>query len=146
SNLAASPATTRTLPVLRMALLRPLADGATLRANVGRYSRIPSFLELYGYNAGVLGNPTLRPARGINGDLGVSIQRDRPAGNLTASASVFAARVDDLIAWEVYSYRTRAENIARASIWGLELEARVRQHRLGVVTQATLTDARDRSD
>ena len=118
SNLPPSPATTRALPVLRMALLRPLAHGATLRANVGRYGRIPSFLELYGYNAGVLGNPTLRPERGLNGDLGVSIQRDRPPGNLTASASVFGARVEDLIAWEVYSYQTRAENIARASNLG----------------------------
>ena len=139
----------RVLPVLRLGLLRPLGRMASLRGNVGRYHRIPSFLELYGYNRGVLGNPTLRPERGVNADLGVTVSR--PAGEasgveVTASLTAFGAQVEDLIAWRTFSYQTHAENVTRARIWGLESELRARRGRMTLIAQATLTDARDQGD
>jgi outer membrane cobalamin receptor len=62
------------------------------------------------------------------------------------SATVFGSRVEDLIAWETYSAVTRAENVSRARIWGVETELRFRGRRLSATTQATFTDARDRGD
>jgi iron complex outermembrane receptor protein len=143
ANLPPAPAETRALPILRLGLLRALGDDAALRGNVGYYARIPSFLELYGYNRGVLGNPTLAPERAINADLGIAARRAGPHGELSASATAFAAHVADLIAWEVFGSQMRAENVASARVLGLELELRARGRRLGAVAQATLLDARD---
>ncbi|HVU52619.1 MAG TPA: TonB-dependent receptor, partial [Polyangia bacterium] len=143
ADLPPAPAETRALPVLRLGLLRALGDAAALRGNAGYYARIPSFLELYGYSRGVLGNPSLAPERGLNADLGVSGGREGPRGALSASATLFGARVEDLIAWEVFGSQTRAENVSAARVWGLELELRARTRRLSAVAQATLTDARD---
>jgi outer membrane cobalamin receptor len=134
------------LPVLRLGLVRPLGEVVTLRANVGHYARLPSFLELYGYNRGVLGNPQLLPEHGENADLGVALARRGSAGEWTAAATAFGARVDDLIEWHPTTTQTRAENIARARIWGVETEARFRGRRLALAAQATLTDARDEGD
>jgi len=145
AELPPSAATTRALPVLRMGLLRPLGARAALRANGGYYARIPSFLELYGYNRGVLGNPTLSPERGLNADLGVAGGLEGPAGGLTASATLFGARARDLIVWQTFGSQARAENVASARVLGLELELRARRGRLAATTQATFTDARDES-
>jgi iron complex outermembrane receptor protein len=142
-NLPTSPAATRALPILRLGLLRGFGPDAALRGNVGYYARIPSFLELYGYNRGVLGNPTLVPERGLNADLGVSGRRAGAHGEVAASATAFAARVTDLIAWEVFGAQMRAENVASARVLGLELELRARARSLAVVAQGTFTDARD---
>ena len=143
ADLPPAPADTRALPILRLGLLRALGDAAAVRGNVGYYARIPSFLELYGYSRGVLGNPTLAPERGLNADLGVSSSHEGPHGALSGSATLFGARVEDLIAWEVFGSQMRAENVSSARIWGLELELRGRTRRLTAVAQATLTDARD---
>lgn len=136
----------RLLPVLRLGLLRSLGDGASLRANVGRYGRNPSFVELYGYNSGVVGNSALRPERGWNADMGATVSRQRPGGKLVVSATLFGAEVEDLISWRTYSGQARAENTSRARIWGVETELRLRLRRLSMTAQATLTDARDQGD
>ena len=143
ANLPPAPPATRALPILRLGLLRALGGAAAVRGNVGYYARIPSFLELYGYNRGVLGNPSLAPERGLNADLGVSGRHEGPHGEASASATLFGARVEDLIAWEVFGSQSRAENVSSARIWGVELELRARWRQLAATTQATLTDARD---
>ena len=141
-----APAIERTIPVLRLGLLRPLGEGVALRANAGRYTRLPSFLELYGYNRGVLGNPDLVPEHGVNADVQLAVTRRAPFGTWSAAVTAFGSLVDDLIQWHPTSYQTRAENIARARVWGLEAEGRLRARRLILAAQATLIDARDRSD
>jgi hypothetical protein len=146
ANLPPAAPIDRTLPVMRLGLLRPLGGGATARANVGRYARIPSFVELYGYNRGITGSPELRPERATNADVGLALERRGPAGSLSGSLTAFGALVDDLIAWQSYGPQTRAENISRARIWGVESELRLRTRRLTTIMQATLTDARDRGE
>jgi iron complex outermembrane receptor protein len=146
TNLPDTPATTRSWPVLRLGLLRPLGPDWALRASAGHYQRIPSFLELYGYDRGFIGNPTLRPERGTNLDVGFTLRHHGEAADeaeVNWSGAVFAARADDLISWETYSYRTRAENVSRARIMGGESELRARLGRLATTVQATLTDALD---
>lgn len=144
-QLPASAPVDRALPALRLGLVRPLGATAAVRANVGRYARIPSFTELYGYNRGILGNPTLRPERGVNADVGASLERVRPQGALSAALTLFGAQATDLIAWQTFTNSTRAENIASTRVWGVEAELRARWRRLSLTTQGTLTDARDKS-
>jgi iron complex outermembrane receptor protein len=136
----------RLLPILRLGWLRPVGAGVSLRGNVGRYARIPSFVELYGNNRGFIGSPGLRPEQGVNADVGISATRPNSVGTLAMSATVFGSRVDDLIAWETYSAGTRAQNVSQARIWGVETELRFRGRQLMVTSQATFTDARDRGD
>ena len=146
AQLPASAPTDRLLPVLRLGLVRPIGDTLAVRANVGRYARLPSFLELYGYNRGVLGNPQLEPEHGTNADVGVTSCLRTGAVDWSGTLTAFGALVDDLIEWRPTASQTRAENVARARVWGLESEARLRTRRLTVTAQATLTDARDESD
>ena len=148
----ASPTVSRLLPVLRLGVVRPLAEGETfkavVKANVGRYARAPSFIELYGNGtARVLGNTALVPERGSNADLGLWIDRVGPRVGLASRTIVFGALVDDLIQWQHASWgQSRADNLARARIIGVEQELRLGLGRHArFVGQATYLDARDRS-
>ena len=146
-NRAPSAPRTEAWLVPRVALLRPIGSEVSLRANLGRYARPPSFVELYGYSRGFIGNPDLRSERGVNADIGVTFTRASKVGGADAcwfaSATMFAARANDLIAWETKSYTTRAQNISSARVRGIESELRASVGRFDVTTQATLTDARD---
>ena len=146
TQLPPGPAIEHLLPALRLGLVRSFGGDVTLRGNVGRYARLPSFVELYGYTRGVLGNPQLVPESGVNADLGVALAHRGAAAEWTAAVTAFGARVDDLIEWRTTATQTRAENIGRARIWGVEAETRLRTRRLALAGQATLTDARDESD
>ena len=148
-----TPAVFRKSPVLRAAVVRSLVDRPTLKvdakANVGRYARVPSFVELYGNGtAFVLGNADLVPEQGTNADVGISIDRTGNWLGLTSRTTVFSARVDDLIQWQYSSWgQARADNLGRARIAGVEQEVRLSLGRWGrVVGQGTYLDARDDSD
>lgn len=140
-------AVARTLPVARLAVTESLGDDVLLRANVGRYARLPSFLELYGNSAFIIGNRELVPERGLGADVGAAYARTSGARRVTADAAVFAVLVDDLIQFQQNAYgRARARNIGRARVLGLESSGELRWHAARLYAQATLTDARDRSD
>jgi iron complex outermembrane receptor protein len=148
-----TPAQFRTLPILRLGLVRPLADRPRLKvvakANVGRYARVPSFIELYGNGTSlVLGNADLIPEHGTNADAGIWIDRSGPRLGVVSRTTVFASSVDDLIVWQYSSWgQARADNTARARVLGVEQELRLEIGRWGgLVGQATVLDARDRSD
>jgi iron complex outermembrane receptor protein len=151
--LPATPAVFRAAPVLRAALIRPLVERPTLRidvkANAGRYARVPSFIELYGNGTSfVLGNSDLVPERGTNADLGLSIDRSGDRLGIASRTTLFGARVDDLIQWQYSSFgQARADNLGRARIVGVEQELRLSLGRWGrLVGQGTYLDARDESD
>ena len=147
------PPVFRAAPVLRVALVRPLVERPTLKidlkANAGRYARVPSFIELYGNGtAFVLGNSDLVPERGTNGDVGLSIDRSGDRLGIASRTTLFGARVDDLIQWQYSSWgQARADNLGRARIVGVEQELRLSVGRWGrLVGQGTYLDARDESD
>jgi iron complex outermembrane receptor protein len=103
-------------------VIRPGA-GLTLRANYGRYYRVPSLMELFGYRGMVVPNPGLRPETGLNRDVGIGWNLC-PAGgrSLSAEFAYFWSDVDDLI---MYTYLTwagaaQAVNINSAGIHGYE--------------------------
>jgi len=146
-------AVSRLSPVLRAALVRPLVDRpglrATLKANAGRYARVPSFIELYGNGTGlVLGNDDLSPEHGTNADLALWIDRAGERLGVVSRTTAFGARVDDLILWQYAPWgQARADNLGRARILGVEQELRLSFGRWGrLVGQLTYLDARDESD
>jgi outer membrane receptor protein involved in Fe transport len=142
------PALDRTLPVWRLALMRPLGASVALKGNVGRYARAPSFLELYAGSGRLLGNPALRPERGTNGDVALTIDASpRPNFCMSTRTAVFGARVDDLIEWQPDPYgHSRADNVAAARILGAEQEVRLAVGGWGrLVAQATYLEALDHS-
>lgn len=140
------PPLSRTLPILRLGLVRPLGARVALKANVGRYARAPSFLELYAGMGRLLGNPGLEPERGTNGDVALTVD----AGDhlrVSSRTAVFGARIEDLIEWKFDPYgHGRADNVAGARILGAEQELRLA---LGawarLVAQVTYLEAIDRS-
>ncbi|HEY7373396.1 MAG TPA: TonB-dependent receptor, partial [Polyangia bacterium] len=149
---AGLPAVFRWSPILRAGLVRPVVDRpalkVALKANAGRYVRVPSFIELYGNGtAMVLGNDDLVPEHGTNADVGVWIDGGGEHVGIVSRTTGFAAEVDDLIRWQYASWgQARADNLARARIFGAEQELRlVLGRHVGLVGQATYLDARDRS-
>jgi iron complex outermembrane receptor protein len=145
--LPAAPAITRSLPVARLGALRPLGAHATLKANVGRYARVPSFLELYGGPGLLLGNPDLQPERGTNGDVALEIDAGQRV-HVYARTALFGSRATDLIEWQHDSYgHARADNVGAARVLGVEEELRLGFGSWGrLVAQGTFLDARDMSD
>ena len=97
----------------------------SLKGNLARYVREPSFYELYGDRGHFLGNDELRAEEGTNYDLGLEATWRGRQGWLTrlgGRAVWFRSEVDDLIT-PVYDARGigRSENISGALIQGLEL-------------------------
>ena len=133
--------------MLRLALVRPLGEHATLKANVGRYARAPSFLELYAGTGRLLGNPDLQPERGTNADVALVVEAGTRV-RVSSRAAVFGAEVSNLIEWQHDSYgHARPSNVGAARILGAEEELRLAAGRWArFVGQATFLDARDTSD
>ncbi len=141
------PPITRVLPIARLGLTQSPGDGVTLRANVGRYVRVPTFLELYGNTGFVLGNRDLDPEQGTTADLGGALVWSRGRARLVADAAAFAVLSDDLIEFQQNaSGVARARNISSARVLGAESSAELSYGCARFHAQATLTDARDESN
>lgn len=137
----------RALPVARLAVTQSPVDAVTLRANVGRYARLPTFLELYGNTGFILGNRELEPERGVNADVGGAFAWSGDELGVSADAALFAVFTDDLIQFQQNAYGVaRARNIGEARVLGVESSAALRYRDLRLYAQGTFTDAHDRSD
>jgi iron complex outermembrane receptor protein len=118
---------TRTLdsPQLGARFATPL--GLELKANWSESARPPDFLELFGNQGSVLGNPKLLPERGENHDFGAAWSTPRAArlaGGIEWSRFVSHAR--DMIVYVMNSPSTiKATNISRALIRGDEVSLRL---------------------
>jgi iron complex outermembrane receptor protein len=100
--------------------------GLELRGNWSRATRAPDFLELFGNQGSVLGNPTLAPERAENWDAGGAWSLDLGSIRASVEGAHYATRADDLIVYVRGSPSSvRAMNISRCRIRGEELTARV---------------------
>ena len=95
-----------------------------IRANFGRYSRLPSFLELFGGQGLLLGNPELEKETSLNSDVGVNYHWFNPRHwwhQAQLFAGLFHNRVENLIV-QIYNGQgvARSVNIADAVIQGME--------------------------
>jgi iron complex outermembrane receptor protein len=107
----------------RFGALWALSSHVSLRANAGRFYRVPSLIELYGNEGAILGNPELLPERGINADLGLAIHF-RGAGvldRILGEVALFRTDADDLIQLVSQpNLSVKAFNIGSARITGVE--------------------------
>lgn len=134
------------LPIARLSLLRAAGPWLSLRANAGRYARMPSTIELYGNTGYLQGNPALRPESGVNLDAGPVLTWQRGSAKMVWSTAGFASFVDDLIQFQYGNGRARAQNLGSARILGVESSATAEWGRHGrVVASGTYTDARNTS-
>ncbi|HYM80007.1 MAG TPA: TonB-dependent receptor, partial [Candidatus Limnocylindria bacterium] len=111
-------------PQLGLALRGPL--GVEVRTNWNRAERAPDFLELFGNQGGVLGNPALGPERIESWDAGAAWTAPA-AWPLTGAVewAHFHSYARDLVLYVRSSQSSvRAQNITRARIHGDELSVR----------------------
>ncbi|MDH3198614.1 MAG: TonB-dependent receptor, partial [Candidatus Krumholzibacteria bacterium] len=98
----------------------------TLKGNVGRYYRLPTFLELFGNTGSVTGNADLEPEVGVNRDAGVIVSAPRagPVEDIFVEASYHDSNVENLILfWPNSQYTSKPRNILAARVRGWEASA-----------------------
>ncbi|HEX6790702.1 MAG TPA: TonB-dependent receptor [Candidatus Krumholzibacteria bacterium] len=121
----------------------------TAKGNIGRYYRLPTFLELFGNVGSVTGNAALVPEEGINRDLGlvVNLARVGPARSLFVEVSWFDNTVDNLILFFPNSQSTtKPTNIGAARIRGIETTVSASAGVMDVSAGYTWLDSEDTSD
>jgi iron complex outermembrane receptor protein len=124
-------------------------DALALKANLGRYFRPPTVVEIFGDRGFLVGNTTLRPEDGWTGDVGVVIAPRGAVGPLAQvylETSGFLTRATDLIVLLPTSgRRSRAGNVGAATLFGGELAAQARLA-LGLSVTASYTLVLSRQD
>lgn len=130
ARFGASPAEGRPRDVAatwRLSLVQQAGRDTQLTLSGGTAARFPSLFELFGNTGAVLGNPGLDPESSLGGELGVLHAAGwlpRPH-RLRLALSGFATRVRDLIQFvQTAQNVSRAENVASATLVGLEAEVR----------------------
>ena len=131
----------------KLGLAHVVGPHTTVRGSAGRFHRNPSMLELFGDRGAVVGNPALRPERGIAAELGLIRQWDLPRFPIELEVVGFGRDVEDLILLIPNSQATAvAQNISGAEVYGLEAAISVRApHGLSLGAGGTLQRAIDRS-
>ncbi|HKQ57887.1 MAG TPA: TonB-dependent receptor, partial [Candidatus Eisenbacteria bacterium] len=143
---ARSSETRRTLTSPQLGLRVRGPWGAEVRANWADAQRAPDFLELFGNQGSVMGNPELRPERARNWDAGLAWSAILGGRAATLDIAHFGSRSDDLVVYVQHSQSSlRAMNIARSVTSGQELSLALRDPS-GIALTGGLThlDARDR--
>jgi len=136
----------------RLGLTLRLRPDLAVKANGGRYARLPTFGELLGNQGSVIGNPDLQPEHGVNADVGFvytpSTESWGPLSKLRVESALFLSEVDDLIVFVQNSQRTAIpRNVASTRTWGVEFGVTALLfEQLGVAIAYTHQDARDESD
>jgi iron complex outermembrane receptor protein len=138
----------RTLDAPQLGARWLAGGGVEVKANWFRAQRPPDFLELFGNQGSVVGNPSLEPERVQGWDGGLSWSG--PAGSpvrASATWAHFESRARDLILYGRNSQSSvRAENASRALVRGEELSLRLARGAVGVTGSGTWQTAIDRSD
>ncbi len=99
--------------------------GLELRGNWTRAQRVPDFLELFGNQGSVLGNPQLLPESAENWDAGASWAAEGARWRVAAEWAHFESDAHDLVLYVRNSQSSvRAQNVSRAEIRGEEFSLR----------------------
>ena len=124
-----------------------MVGGLELKANWSRAERPPDFMELFGNQGSVLGNPTLRPERGESWDAGArwALAAGAPITGAIEWAH-FESDSRDIILYVKNSQSSvRALNVGRGVVRGEEISLHAgTRWGLAASAAATLQRARDR--
>lgn len=127
-----------------------LFPAVDLKANVGRFQRVPTLFELFGDRGTTLGNPNLDAESSLNWDVGFVLELRRLGilDRVYFEYAYFGRRADDLIVFVQNSQATaQARNIGSAEILGHELSWSVTLLRhVRLYGNYTWQDAEDTSD
>lgn len=141
------PARTEVLISPRLGTRALVTADLALKLGGGRYSRVPTALELFGDRGFILGSPDLRSERGWVGDAGLvwaPARRFGPVDRGYVEAAGFWARPRDAIVFiTTGGFVARPVNLPGARLRGVELVASGRLARALTVAGAyTLADTR----
>lgn len=100
-----------------------LGEGTMVRLSYGESFRAPTFNDLYWSDPTAIGNPNLKPERGVEYETG--IEQALGAGSWL-KVSGFRRKVKELINWDWMVFPMQPENIGRADIKGAEGEVMLR--------------------
>lgn len=92
-----------------------------LKGNIGHFERVPTLFELFGDRGAVVGSAILIPESGVNRDLGM-VWSDRADRRVALTWFVNDA-FDLILPVQISPVAVKYQNLARADIEGLELEA-----------------------
>jgi iron complex outermembrane receptor protein len=98
--------------------------GITLKANYGRYHRVPTLMEIFGYRGVVVPNTNLKAEQGTNRDLGLRWKAGLgKAARIDLEFAYFWSDVEDLIMYVhiPWARAAQAVNINSAEIEGYEI-------------------------
>jgi hypothetical protein len=101
-----------------------LADAAVISAHAGALGRPPSFQELYGNGASLVGDAELRPERAFSADAGIHGSLGDRRVSFAYEVVSFVTSARDLITFVPLGIATfKAENIDHALLAGAEVSA-----------------------
>jgi len=98
----------------------------TAKGSLGRYQRLPGFLEMFGNAGSVTGNPKLEPETGTNRDVGVVLTADRMGSLRNAFLEVVyvSTNTENLILFFPNSqFTSRPVNIGASRVRAVETSA-----------------------
>jgi iron complex outermembrane receptor protein len=120
-----------------------------IKANAGRYYRMPTFLELFGNTGSVTGDSQLEPESGENRDLGVVLSFARAGAfrSLFLEVSRFDNKAENLILFFPNSqYTVKPTNIGSSHIRGWEVSSAAAWRALEFTAGYTYLDSEDTGD
>ncbi len=120
-----------------------------VKANAGRYYRMPTFLELFGNTGSVTGSSELEPESGENRDVGVVLTKARAGGfhSLFLEVSRFDNKAENLILFFPNSqYTVKPENIGSSRVRGWEVSAAAAWRALELSAGYTVLETEDTGD
>ncbi len=138
----------RTLNSPQLGARLAAGGGLELRANWAAAERAPDFLELFGNQGFVIGNPALRPEHTEGWDAGFAWSGALRRARVALEWAHYESRPRDLIVYTRLSQSyARAANVSRARIRGEELTARLAlPGGAAVMAHTTWQSAIDQSD
>jgi len=129
--------------------IQPL-NGLSLKSNLNKYFRTPSFFELFGDRGFFLGNSELKPETGINFDVGMEVNKTFHHdlfNGFSTEIVYFQNNIDDLIT-RVYDARGigKSVNISGAVIQGVEIKGNLKLYdHFQLIGNAVIQDAENQS-
>ena len=120
-----------------------------IKANAGRYYRMPTFLELFGNTGSVTGSSVLEPESGENRDVGVVLNKTRAGAfrQLFLEVSRFDNKAENLILFFPNSqFTVKPENIGSSRVRGWEVSAAAAWRSFELSAGYTRLDTEDTGD
>jgi iron complex outermembrane receptor protein len=101
-----------------LSLSYPVSSKFKIRASAGGSYRAPSYTELYYRDPVNFGNPSLKPEKGVSGEMGLETTI---SGVLRVEFALFQRKERDLIDWVKRDNKWQAENIRKRNVSGIEI-------------------------